>query len=480
MRIRSSRGVAIGLAAPLVAAAVLAEVPTADASPQPVVAATASPTALALTNPALVAPSVMIVRSQRQQVLHRIAGQITENLSESARAAIPGFTDIVVDPDPDHSHLRLYWKGKLPQRVERILAHLPKGVTADVVAAQYSKAELHAARNRLLKGGKPVDLRLSAGSTPLRITSIGPAGDGSGLVIGYDEDRGVGRRDAMDPLTNSSRQTRSSQVRAITAHMTGVNVQVVYKPLVEDTSRQQDSSPWYGGAALKNPGGGICSSGFAVTSTTTSWTGSPYLLTSAYHCGPTNAAEWHTWWGNVQIGYGDLYQSSGPDDVIGIVPDSGATGGRLYDGPPTDTSGYSKAVVGWGHNNRGEYVCTDGANGGVHCNVQISQTDIGVTGGNGIYRPITDLAYATSGTPGGVAAVNGDSGGPVFAGVNNYTADEARGTITALDTTVTCPSDLNSSTVLDGYQRTPWCLKGVYYVPIYQTLTDMNWTLVTG
>lgn len=67
-------------------------------------------------------------------------------------------------------------------------------------------------------------------------------------------------------------------------------------------------------------------------------------------------------------------------------------------------------------------------------------------------------------------------GGPVFAGVNNYAADEARGMITALDRTVTCPS---SEYVLDSGVRTPWCVQGVYFVPIFQTLYDMNWTLVT-
>ena len=141
---------------------------------------------------------------------------------------------------------------------------------------------------------------------------------------------------------------------------------------------------------------------------------------------------------------------------------------------------YTKPVTGWGHNNVGDHVCEDGANGGVHCNLKIAKKDIGTSGVGGFWRPITDLAHATSLTPDGIAGVNGDSGAPVFAGASNYTTDEARGTLTAFDTTVTCPADETASTVADGQVRAPWCFQGLYYVPIYQTLHDMNWTLITG
>ncbi|MFI6690101.1 hypothetical protein [Streptomyces sp. NPDC050485] len=414
-----------------------------------------------------------LVQVQKQQeVLDKVVADLTQGLSESDRAKIPGFTDVEVDPD--HSHLRLHWQGTPPQRVQSVLAHLPAGVTAEVVAAKYSKADLHAARNKLLQGGKFKGIRLTSTSDAIRITSVGPAIDGSGLEVGYDEDRGLEKRDTTDPLAPRTRTDRSGEIKAITDRLTGISTSITYKPLVSDATRAHDTSPWFGGAALRNPTGGICSSGFSIKTQQ----GTP-MLTSARHCDGGNG-QWTTYAGGDLVGVSDPSRSDLNDDVVAISLYSKQAGGFLYDGAANRTDGYSKAVTGWGHNNVGDYTCTDGANGGVHCNIQIAKTDVSVVGSNGTLRPITDLAYATPYTPDGTAAVNGDSGGPVFAGVNNYTTDEARGTITALDTTITCPSTLNADTVLDAHVRTPWCLKGVYYVPIYQTLSDMGWTLVTN
>ncbi|GGX56005.1 hypothetical protein [Streptomyces noursei] len=78
---------------------------------------------------------------KKQQVLDKIAGDITTGLSESDRAKIPGFTDVEVDPE--HNHLRLHWKGTPPQRVQRILAELPKGVTAEVVVVPAPAGVVH-------------------------------------------------------------------------------------------------------------------------------------------------------------------------------------------------------------------------------------------------------------------------------------------------------------------------------------------------
>ncbi|MCW7944344.1 hypothetical protein AAW14_20560 [Streptomyces hygroscopicus] len=130
---------------------------------------------------------------------------------------------------------------------------------------------------------------------------------------------------------------------------------------------------------------------------------------------------------------------------------------------------------------KGDYVCEDGANGGVHSQLKITQTDVGVTGANGQWRPITDHAVADLNDKTAIAGVNGDSGSPIFAGVNNFTADEARGTLTTFDNTVSCDNTGESrDTITDGDQRDAWCFNDVYYVPIRQTLADMNWTLVTS
>ncbi|MFF4739447.1 hypothetical protein ACFY2W_26715 [Streptomyces sp. NPDC001262] len=466
---------------PLIAAS-----PSADAAPHQ--GGKAKPTAGAHTRH-LTADPRLIALQEQQHVLDKVAGDITEGLSEYDRAKIPGFTEVEIDPG--HNHLRLHWKGTPPERVQRVLAHLPSSVTAEAVPARYSKSELHEARNKLLQGGKPMALRPSSSTGSLRITSIAGANDGSGLEITYDEDRGVGQRDRVDPLDRSERLNRSSDVKALTDRLTGINTTATYKPLSEDPQsssdkaqprfgpaadkgiRKHDSPPWYGGSALRNPSGGICSSGFAVKDRYGS-----FMLTAAKHCDGKDGY-WRTWEGGDDVGVSDRLQSNASVDTVGIALHDPA-GPFLYDGAANRTDGYAKPVSGSGHNFVGDYVCTDGANGGVHCNIVLKYVDMGITGADGGYRPITDLGYAEEWPSHGVAAVNGDSGGPVFVGANNWTTDEARGTITALDKPVACPADLNEDTVLDGHQRKPWCLGGVYYVPVSQTLHELKWTLITN
>jgi hypothetical protein len=405
----------------------------------------------------------------RQEVLDKIAGRIAEGLSETARAQIPGFSEIVVNPDTNH--LRLYWKGTPPQRVKSILANLPKGVTADVLPARYSKAELHAARAKLVSGGKMVDLHVTPGGAALRITSIALAADGSGLKVGYDEDLGVGKRNLVDPLSASARQGRSNSVQALTAELTGVSTKAVYQPLSKDLSRQNDSSPWFGGSAIKSSTASICSSGFAVK-----YQGS-YALTIAYHCVGTGSNSWSTFGGTYIGNSGVPTTSSGTAigvDTDLLFPSSGVTGGYLFDGLPDLTTAYEKPVTGWGHNYMGDYLCTDGANSGVHCNVKITELDTSVVGANGANRPDVDLGMQQSTSD--IAAQDGDSGGPVFAGVNNWTGDEARGTITANHATTTCLSSEATHSLVKG----KLCYNGTYFVPIYQTLSLEGLTLVTG
>ncbi|MFI1769804.1 hypothetical protein ACH41H_48630 [Streptomyces sp. NPDC020800] len=50
-------------------------------------------------------------------------------------------------------------------------------------------------------------------------------------------------------------------------------------------------------------------------------------------------------------------------------------------------------MTGLGHNNVGNHVCIDGANGGVHCNVEIAKTNISVPGTAAICVP--PISYAT-------------------------------------------------------------------------------------
>lgn len=466
---RRVRGV---LAVSLLAAIPLVATSLADASPSAIPGEAAKVAANQTAGGPPPGTSLQDIQQlNNQRVLDKIADQITGGKGEAALAQIPGFTDAEVIPA--QMHIRLHWKGEVPAYVKRILASLPSGVTAEVLPAKYSKAELHAARDKLISNRKLKNIASNLTSVPSRITSIAPAVDGSGLDIGYDEDRGVGQRDDHDRLTPTARQDKTREVKAAADGETGVETHVRYKPLAIDAStRQVDSAPWWGGAGLQTPGGTICSTGFGVTTAD-----GRKLITTAYHCGN---GSFHTWGygGNGPhnyVGSTSSADQASSNDVSGLTPGAGVlTGSHVYDGAWDDMNGYSKAVSGWEHNYRGDKVCTSGANGGVHCGITIAKVDTTVVGSNGILRPDVDLAYASTG---GIAAVNGDSGGPVFSGTaSGYTTDAARGTITALDTTTDC----NGQSTADSWQRTPWCFNGLYYVPISVILADKSWTLNTS
>ncbi|WP_265567000.1 hypothetical protein [Streptomyces hygroscopicus] len=332
--------------------------PAAGASPQ-ASASAAGKTAAAAGKGRPVTDPRIIALEKKQEVLDKVAGQLTEGLSESDRARIPGFTEIEVDPD--HNSLRLHWKGTPPQRVQGILAHLPKGVTASVLPARYSKADLHAARNKLLRGGKPMNLRVAGASTPIRITSIGGTVDGSGLDITYADTPGPGTAAPRDPLAPAARKDRSREVKALTDRLTGINTTASYHNLPTETpskgpkarvtrspatrpaplpnTRRWDSPAWTGGSAMKNPTGGVCGSGFGVQNAK-----GQTLLTTAYHCNGNNGL-WRTYEHGDALGTSDGREVSTAEDVQGIDLPQPEVTGQLYDGAAMAGWHYTKPVV---------------------------------------------------------------------------------------------------------------------------------------
>ncbi|MFF2348399.1 S1 family peptidase [Kitasatospora sp. NPDC058115] len=411
--------------------------------------------------------SRIVETMKKQEVLDAVVDRMTGGLSEVERDRIPGFTDVEVDPAGNR--IRLHWKGEVSSTAREIMGSLPAGVTVEVLPAKYSKAELHEARERLLRDGKPQPLASEVTRAKTRITHIAPAVDGSGLEIGYDEEKPRSRPASLtqsgEPSVDDATRTRKTgEVKAITSSLAGVETDVVYAPIAIDATRGEDYSPWWGGSGLRTPGGTICSSGFGVTRSD----GTP-LLTTAYHCGD---GIYHNWYDGAFVG------STSQADMLDILDVSGintgnAVGNAIYEGPWNDSTGTGKYVSGWGHNNVGDYVCQSAANSGTHCGIKITRTDFSYTGPNGVWRKVADYAIQTNAND--IAAVNGDSGGPVYT-VDSAGKAVARGTISSLDSTVNC----NGRTTSDGGSRTPWCFSAMMYVPIYQILHDKGWTINTG
>ncbi len=92
-----------------------------------------------------------------------------------------GFGSIVLNRD-GHS-VTLYWKGPLPREMDELVDELRREVAIDVREAPYSRRELRDETNRI----KDLDL------PGLRITSVGPLGDCSGLRVTVDEGNDLAR-----------------------------------------------------------------------------------------------------------------------------------------------------------------------------------------------------------------------------------------------------------------------------------------------
>jgi hypothetical protein len=285
----------------------------------------------------------------------------------------------------DHA-VDLWWKGDLPPEVkEEVTRAVDAGIGVELGDAAYTRRELVDAT-----AGLPDRWKDFPG-----LVDVSPAVDGSGLLVGVTRDADTRGWDFGVPAT------------------------VVPSEQVTQTSRQNDSPPWWGGAAVRTAGGS-CSTGFAVVRRFLWWETSRGVLT-AEHCAPG---------GGVQVTdpTGELVGTAEPAPARRLsdslyVPTR--SGNRIYDGG-VGVGEFSKPVVGAVGNFPGQFVCTSGAFSGVHCNIMTTRT-------NALFL-LSGGSFVSSGVLGtqidGAAAVgSGDSGGPVFTLTGGFTQTRAAGLI---------------------------------------------------
>ncbi len=89
------------------------------------------------------------------------------------REGLPGFAGTELDGDT----LVLYWHGAVPPALDRALARVRRDVPVRVHPTRYSLATLLAVARRLID---------AYAASSVRITSVGPLRDYSGLEVGVD------------------------------------------------------------------------------------------------------------------------------------------------------------------------------------------------------------------------------------------------------------------------------------------------------
>jgi hypothetical protein len=297
-----------------------------------------------------------------------------------------GYAGIVAAPQ--NRELHVYWKGTVPPSLLELAGGL--GVPVRFLPAKFTEREMLAETQRL--------------AADPQVRSVGPEVDGSGLTI---------------HVTTSGRQAIQSGTGPLGT--TKMPLHLESGPAPSALLRQNDVSPYWGGAWYTTPSSPGCSTGFAVF-----WQGLDHML-SAGHCG-NNGQIAIDGGGNPAVDtMGTVFNDvPGRDTLMIDTPSQG----NIYIGAWNSNTGVD--VVGATSDFVGNLVCTGGARSGEHCGIPITHVNQWDEG----YFPLTRAAFSTA----TCAAAGGDSGAPVYHYASGSTVI-GRGTIsTGRRGTATCPN----------------------------------------
>lgn len=413
--------------------------------------------------PAGAGPSAADLRRQFQ--LDALADQII-GVHHSENSHEGGYAGAVVHPES--GILSLYWKGIVPASVRKAQADAAaQGLAITVTPARYSAHELELARQSLEAA---VDGKDAAVEPAAAWNTIVTAPDGSGLRVTYTSTATAAAQASAARMASPVKATAASPatVTARLSTLSGVPVRAsASEPLVGAFGRIDDNSPFWAGAQtlhwIDATHAMFCSSGFGGTR------GGHEVLLSAAHCGGAgrgvNGQVWQTGTGTT-IGStaGSTATTDSYDTAFIQIVSGSSAGSNFYDGAWNDPNGYNKHIASWGVNHDGDWVCTSGAMSGVHCGLQIQYAGFDANV-DGIVRHNEVQTRQIS----GVAAAEGDSGGPVVfctGGTCDPTNMQARGIISALDVQTTCGSTAYPTK----------CYSIVYYEGLTSVVNILGWT----
>ena len=334
------------------------------------VAAAAQPAAPA-ARPGVTAAAQARVDAQRPLV------EAAERLQQAVeRHRWAGFTSIVLAADA----VEVYGRGTPPAAV-RAAAEAER-VPVTFKPAAYSRTTLKLAEKALMA--------YVAKHPASDVYGVRVPADGRGLVA-QSRTKPTGglldrlRREAPDDATSVALAAEQAEPPAV-------------------AERQDDRSPFAGGAELRTPGGGTCSTAFGVRDDA----GDEFMLTAG-HCG-NDEEVFRT--GDRQE-FGTAEEEHVGHDILLIRAD---TRTEIWDGGGRkrfETRGqFTKRVGDWSRNAfAGQWVCQSGKVSGAVCDLR-NTDNLSFSYRSSSGEVYSDLVVAQR--TAGVAVRNGDSGGPVF------------------------------------------------------------------
>lgn len=357
---------------------VLAGTGAADAKPAP------------LPGPTNTTPLDQYVQSvgneklDKQQKLMEFKSWITQQpgIEES------GYIDQI--NDATNLSTRLLWHGDTPLQDTVIKEAKVRGITATIERRPQSLPEIKKAAEAIW-AHEP-----DFAAMGFKLASVvGVTASSEAIEVRGDRSlEGTAGRSTSDSL---------QQVKDLASQLAGVSIDVQDgHEVAPAVGRSNDSSPFYAGGYMLGANGTACSTGFSLY-----WNGFA-RPTTARHCvaTPYKARD------NSAVSYGSTAAVSS-DGAGRILTSIGA--GRMFDGAWNNSAGYSKPVWGFADVSLGDGICTSGGNSGVHCNIYVTAMQEYVNDGYGV---TSNIRGEVSG-PVGIAAIQGDSGGPVLVPYTN-------------------------------------------------------------
>jgi len=305
---------------------------------------------------------------------------------------LPGLDDsgfYEAEVDVASRTMTLLWKGASPLQAEIRQAAERSGITLIITAVDFSKTDVERAMVAL------ADTDVSTEYGSLHVTTVmGPTLKSPQLTVGgYFLDKARATADVALPEVAAS-------VRGVTEDV-APGLPVVVQPGSESVpfvTRSTDFAPLWAGGAMRGTNNMHCTSGFAIRYNNN------YYTTTARHCNLTPFAAWDA----PNSPYGTTVTTVNYA-LARVLTAMGAA--KTFDGAWNNTAGYSKTVNAWADVSVGSYVCSSGANSGVHCNLQVDSMNASFNDGFGSAVPTIRVHQMTSGQ---IAGAQGDSGGPIF------------------------------------------------------------------
>jgi hypothetical protein len=316
-----------------------------------------------------------VIRNQNTLSLYR-AWMLTQ--PGFARSGYVGSIDHLA-----HKATTIMWAGPRTALLAKIIAEgQRRGIKVSVQHRRESLQQLDAAINAIYRQAARGEWR------GFKISGIAAVGaKDTGLTVDGTYTSGPAAR-------------RAPQVKALHTVISGVRVRVV--PGVAATlliGRDNDTAPFDAGGLMEDTGHtDICSSGFAIE-----YQGAPHT-TTARHC--VAVGQWH----DISVPT-TFYGPNGTDSPNGGAMVLSASGiAEAWDGAYNSVN-FAKAVIGYEDLALGDLVCTGGGNSGEHCMIQVQ--NLLYTLGDG-FGPAFHTIVGVHEQSGKIAAVTGDSGGPVI------------------------------------------------------------------